>query len=204
MKTAMGKIALLVALATPVMFAAQEARPQARPGGPPPRRGALGEGMPQMPDPSGFFQAQAMRAIDEKGSLLLEMGKTAEAIQALQEVYTLDVPKQSPMYELKVHVIGSLAKAYLAAGQKGQALETIRKVLAEVSAGSPAEAAAWLEAGGVYKKAGMPEEALKAFDRSIDLSKKLAAGGWAPPSPPSGPGNPHSGPGGPPPGGEHR
>ena len=83
MKTAMRTIALLVALAMPVMFAAQEAQPQAKPGGPSPRRGAPGEGMPQMPDPSGFFQAQAMRAIDEKGSLLLEMGKTAEAIQAL-------------------------------------------------------------------------------------------------------------------------
>jgi tetratricopeptide (TPR) repeat protein len=204
MKTAKRTIALLVALAMPVMFAAQDAQPQAERGGPPPRRGAPGEGMPQMPDPSGFFQAQAMRAIDEKGSLLLEMGKTAEAIQALQEVYTLDVSTQSPMYELKVHVIGSLAKAYLAAGQKSQALETMRKLLSEVPAGSPSEAAAWLEAGGVYKKAGMPEDALKAFDRSIELSKKLAASGWAPPFPLGGPRNPHSGPGGPPSGGEHR
>ncbi len=202
MKTAMRTVALLWALAVPVIFAGQEAPPQTRPGGPPARRGGQGEGMPQMPDPTGFFQAQAMRAMDEKGSLLLEMGKNAEAIQALREVYTLDVSKQSPMYELKVHLIGNLAKAYLAAGQKSQALETMKKVLSEVPAGSPAEAAAWLEAGGVYKKAGMPEEALKAFDRSIELSEKLAVSGWAPPPPPGAPGGPFSGPGGPPSGGE--
>ncbi len=181
--------------------AAQQGQPPAKPGGPPPHGGPDGA-MPPAPDPAGFFQAQAMRAMDEKGTLLLEMGKPAEAVAALKDVYTLDVPKQSPMFELKVRVIASLAKAYLAAGQKAQALDTMKRVLAEVPPGSPAEAAAWLEAGTVYKKAGMPEEALNAFDKSIELSKKLAAGGFVPPPHPGALG-PRSGPGGPPPGGDH-
>ncbi len=188
------------AFAISLSAAAQEGQPVPRPGAPPPH-GAPG-GVPPAPDPAGFFQAQAMRAMDEKGSLLLEMGKPAEAVAALKDVYSLDVPKQSPLFELKVHVIGSLAKAYLAAGQKAQALETMKGALAEVPPGSPAEAAAWLEAGTVYKKAGLPEEALKAFDKSIELSKKLAAGGFAPPSPPGALGS-RPGPGGPPPGGDH-
>jgi tetratricopeptide (TPR) repeat protein len=200
MKRAILAVLVTAATAASCGLMGQEAPPQGRPGAPPPH-GAQGGDMPPAPDPAGFFQAQAMRAMDEKGSLLLEMGKPAEAVQALKDVYTLDVPKQSPMFELKVHVIGSLAKAYLAAGQKAQALETMKTALADVPPGSPAEAAAWLEAGTVYKKAGMPDEALKAFDKSIELSKKLAAGGFHPP-PPGGAQGPRSGPGGPPAGGD--
>lgn len=200
MKRAILAVLAAAALAASSGLRGQEAPPQGNPGGPPPH-GAPGGGMPPAPDPAGFFQAQAMRAMDEKGSLLLEMGKPAEAVVALKDVYTLDVPVQSPMFELKVHVIGSLAKAYLAAGQKAQAIDTLKKALAEVPPGSPAEAAAWLEAGTVYKKAGMPDEALKAFDKSIELSKKLAAGGLHPPPPGSAQG-PRSSPGGPPPGGD--
>jgi tetratricopeptide (TPR) repeat protein len=100
---------------------------------------------------------------------------------------------------MKVRVIGRLAKAYAEAGKKGDALDTVKKLLAEVPTGTPAEAAAWLEAGGVYRKVGMSEEALKAFDRSIELSKKLAKSGWAPPPFPGGPEGPRSGAGGPPP-----
>lgn len=163
-------------------------------GGRPPQRPAPGPGNPPPPD-SSFFYAQAMRAMDEKASLLLDQGKTAQAIQALQEVYSLEVPKESPFYEMKVRVIGRLAKAYAESGRKAEALDTLKKLLAEVPPGTPAEAAAWLEAGGVYKQAGMPDDALKAFDRSIELSKKLAKSGRAPPPPPGGPGGPRSGPG---------
>lgn len=132
-------LAVFVAAALAASFGlrGQEAPPQGKPPGGPPPHGAPGGGMPPAPDPAGFFQAQAMRAMDEKGSLLLEMGKPAEAVLALKDVYTLDVSRESPMFELRVHVIGSLAKAYLASGQKAQAIDTLKKALAEVPPAPP-------------------------------------------------------------------
>jgi len=189
-------IALLTLL--PLGAVAQDEFAQMPPEGRQPGRGP-GDGPPP-PQDASFFQGQAMRAMDEKASLLLEQGKTEQAIQTLAEAGSLDVSKGSPFYEFKVRLLGRLARTYLDTGKKSEALQTIKTLLAEVPAGTPAEAAAWLEAGGVYKKAGMPEEALKAFDRSIELSKKLAQTGWTPPSPQGSPRGPRSGPGGSPPG----
>lgn len=134
-----------------------------------------------------FFLTLAMRASDEKAGLLLEQGKTDAAIEELRRIVAVDVPKDSPPYDLKVRLIGRLAITLTNVGRPKEAVETIQKLLAEVPAGSPAEASAWLDAGVVYRQAGMPEEALKAFDRAIELSQKLAESGRRPlPGPPGG------------------
>ena len=176
------------ALLLPVLIGAQEGPPPQEGGGRPPRRQGQGpgDGNPPPRDAS-FYQGQAIRAIDEKASLLLEQGKTEAAIEAFKQVYTLEVPKNSPFYEGKVRLMGRLAKAYAESGHKPEALDTVKKLIAELPPGTPAEAAGWLEAGSVYKKTGMPDEALKAFDKAIELSKKLAEKGWNPPPPPGGP-----------------
>jgi tetratricopeptide (TPR) repeat protein len=122
-----------------------------------------------------------MRGLEQKAGLLVDQGKFSEAAEVLKEVYSYDVPKDSPFYELKVRMVGHLAKTYAAAGRKAEALDTVKKMLADVPAGGPPEAAAWLEAGAVYKKLGMTQEALDAFDRSIEMSKKLAQT-WTPPA----------------------
>jgi tetratricopeptide (TPR) repeat protein len=133
------------------------------------------------PQDSSFFQAMAMRALSEKVDLLLDQKRTDLAVQELRRVYTFDVPKAQPSYEMKVRLIGRLAELYAATGKKADALETAKGMLADVAPGTPAEAAAWLEAGTVYRAVGMPDEALKAFDRAIELSNKLAQTGWRPP-----------------------
>jgi tetratricopeptide (TPR) repeat protein len=143
------------------------------------------EGPPGPPfQDASFFQALAMRALNEKVDLLLDQKKTDAAIQELRRVYTFDVPKGQPSFEMKVRLIGRLAELYAATGKKPEALEAVKGMLADVVAGTPAEAAAWLEAGTVYRAAGMPDDALKAFDRAIDLSNKLAQNGWRPPQDP--------------------
>jgi tetratricopeptide (TPR) repeat protein len=188
-------VLILLALLFPVLLVAQE-KPVRQPGtGRPP--GPRREGQPPPPrDDAQFFKMQTLQAIEEKVDLLLEMGKVAAAIEELKKVYAIDIPKDHPGYEIKSHLIGRLAKAYADAGRKAEALETVRKLLADVPAGTPAEAGAWLEAGSVYKKLGMPDDALKAFDKAIELSKKLAATGWRRPSPPGAPGGPPPPPGG--------
>ena len=200
MKQQIKAVIVAPAVALPLLASARDTSPPQgerapQPDGPgmgmPPQRG--GPGGPPPPDASSY-KGQAMRAIDEKASLLLEGGRTADAIAALRDVYTLEVPTQSPFYELKVRIIGRLARAQADAGQKSEALDTIQRLLAEVQAGTPAEAAAWLDAGEVYRELGMADEALHAFDRSIGLSKKLAATGWTPPPPAGEPRGPRARP----------
>jgi len=161
-------IVLLVAACPAAALIAQE-----NPPGPPPQD-------------ASFFQGQAMRALSEKVDLLLEQRKADLAIQELRGVYTFEVAKAQPSYEMKVRLLGRLAELYAGANRKPEALETVRGMLADVAAGTPAEAAAWLEAGTVYRVVGMPEDALKAFDRAIELSNRLAQTGWRPAQRPRG------------------
>jgi tetratricopeptide (TPR) repeat protein len=103
----------------------------------------------------------------------LEQGKTDAALVEMKRAFDLDVPKVGPAYEMKAQLIGRFAITLAEAGRKKDSVDTIRKLVAEAPAGSVAEANAWLDAGSVYRKAGMPEEALKAFERSLELSQKL-------------------------------
>jgi tetratricopeptide (TPR) repeat protein len=152
------------------------------------------QGPPPQAMDAPFFQGQAMRALDEKVSLLVEQGKTAAAIEELRRVWDMHIPKLHPTYELKTRLLGRLAALYAATGAKEKSLETIKALLADVGPGTPAEAAAWLDAGSVYKTLGMTDEALKAFDRAIELSTRLSqSGGWRPPQGPRG-GPPRDGP----------
>jgi tetratricopeptide (TPR) repeat protein len=133
--------------------------------------------------------ALALRALDEKATLLLEQGKTDAALVELKRTFDIDIPRDHPAYELKAQGIGRFAITLTNVGRKKEAVETIQHLLAEVPPGSVAEAAAWLDAGTVYKQSGMPEEALKAFDRSIELAQKLAktrGPAGRPPQPPPG------------------
>ena len=122
----------------------------------------------------GFIYAQMLRAIEAKTSLLIEQGKNDAAIEELKRVEGLDIPKDHPAFEGKVHLMGRLATALSAMGRKKEAVETIQKLLAEVPSGTVSEASALVDAGQVYKNCDMPDEALKAFDRAIELSQKLA------------------------------
>jgi len=195
---------LLVSFLVSGALAAQEPRPQ----GPP--HGQADRG----PD-RNFFLAQTLRAIDQKAGILIDQGRHEAAADELRKVLAIDIPKDTPMFEAKVHLIGRLAISLTNIGKKKEAVETIQKLLAEVPKDSVAEAQALLDAGTVYRQSGMPDEALKMFDRAIDLSQKLAAKaprgpadggpparGFHPGQPPSGgrPG-PNAGPrpGGPPP-----
>lgn len=180
-------IPVLILAVSPVVFGAQPApapqagghrQPAPRPGGPP----------ADAPKDAVFFKVQTLQAVEEKVDLLRDLGKNDAIIEELKKVYAVDLPKDSPAYEMKSHLIGRLAMAYADAGRKPEAIDTLKKLLADVLPGTPAEASAWLEAGSVYKKLKMSEEALKAFDRAIELSKKLAQSGWRPPRPPGPPG----------------
>jgi tetratricopeptide (TPR) repeat protein len=137
----------------------------------------------------GFFLAQAMRAIDEKANLLIDQGKPEAAIVELEKVLTMDVPAWHPAFEMKVRMTGRLASTYAAVGRTTDAVRLVEKLLAAVPKDTPAEAAACLDAGMVYRQARMPEEALKAFDRAIVVSQKLAESG-RPSGPPSSWGRP--------------
>jgi tetratricopeptide (TPR) repeat protein len=142
----------------------------------------------------GFIYAQMLRAIEAKTSLLIDQGKPDAAIEELKKVVTLDVPKDHPAFEGKAHLMGRLATTLSLQGRKKEAVETIQKLLAEVPAGSVSEVSAVVDAGQVYRNCDMPDEALKSFDRAIELSQKLAK---APPRGPAGRPGPH--PPGPPP-----
>lgn len=146
-----------------------------------------------------FFLMQSLRAIEAKTSLLLEQGKNEAAIEELKKVAAVEIPKELPLYEAKAHLIGRLAITYTNIGKKKEAVETIQKLLADVQPGSVAEATAYLDAGVVYRQAGMPDEALKAFDRALELSQKLAKTPRGPAGRPGLPPGPLGGPpGGPP------
>ena len=184
------KLAVLAALAlVPAALAAQPA---------PAPAGAL----PRSPDPRGgpdrvFFLAQEVRALDEKVSLLVETGKPDVAIAVARKAEGVDIPKDHPAFELKVHLLARTAQIYADTGRKKEALEALAKVGADVPKDGPAEAAFLLDAGRVYRKLNMPDEALKAFDRVIELSDKLSRmgrrfdpGPGGRPGPPPGPPNP--------------
>lgn len=140
----------------------------------------------------GFLYVQMMRAIEGKADLLIEQGRGEAAIEELKKVQGIDVSKDSPPYEIKVHMLGKLAITLTNYDRRKEAVETIQKLLAEVPPGTPAEATAWLNAGTVYRQSGMPDEALKAFDRAIDLSQKLvrSPGPTGRPNPPRAGGRP--------------
>jgi len=161
------RVMLLVMLLVPGLLAAQgppastdEGRPKPGPGGPP--KDAL------------FYRGMAMLALDEKATMLAEAGSTDEAIAELRKVYDYDIPNDHPAFEIKVRLIGELATLYAADGRKAEAVNTIKGMLADLAEGTPAEAAAWFEAGKTYRAAGMVDEALEAFDRAIALSDALA------------------------------
>jgi tetratricopeptide (TPR) repeat protein len=121
-----------------------------------------------------FYRGMALLALDEKAGLLEDAGRTDAAIAELGKVYDFDIPKDHPAYEVKVRLLGKLATLYVSNGRKDEAVETIEGMLADVAKGTPAEAAAWFEAGKTYRAAGMTENALEAFDRAIALSDALA------------------------------
>jgi tetratricopeptide (TPR) repeat protein len=121
-----------------------------------------------------FYLAQEVRALDEKVSLLVETGKADAAIAEAKKADAIDIPKDHPAYELKIHVLARPAQIYADAGRKKEALDALAKLGADVPKDGPAEAAYLLDAGRVYRKLKMTDEALKAFDRVIELSDKLA------------------------------
>jgi tetratricopeptide (TPR) repeat protein len=195
--------ATLLFIIFPLILAAQQGGPPPPPEGRKPPGPRRGDRPPPGQKDDVFFKVQTLQAYEEKVDLLLEMGKIDAAIEELKKAQAVELPKGSPAYEMKCHLVGRMAKAYADAGRKAEALSTIQKLLADVLPGTPAEASAWLEAGSVYKKLKMNDEALKAFDKAIDLSKKLAQTGWRPPRPPDGEGGPPPPPGGrPAPGGK--
>lgn len=197
MKSPVRAIPILMALLLPAMSAAQQPPPSQPGSGRPPGPRREGQSPPPPAKDAVFFKVQALQATEEKVDLLLEMKRVDAAIEELKKGLAIDIPKDSPAYEMKCHLAGRLAKAYADAGRKAEALDTVKKLLGDVLPGTPAEATAWLEAGSVYKKLKMSDEALKAFDRAIELSKKLAATGWKPAGPPPGPpGGSRPGPGG--------
>lgn len=164
-------VAVLAAAAACLAFSAPalgQGPPQGMPPGPP------SDGERPGPPPDRFPMALTLRALDEKASLLLEQGKTDAALVEMKRAFDVAIPKDHPAYEIKAQVIGRFAITLTNAGRKKEGVETIQRLLAEVPAGSVAEAAAWLDAGTVYRQSGMPEEALKAFERSIELAQKLA------------------------------
>jgi tetratricopeptide (TPR) repeat protein len=164
----------VVLLVSAVLGAQQEPGP--RPGGAPFDR----DGPPPAND-AAYLRAQVMRALDAKADLLVAQGKPDLAISELRRVLAFEIPKTHPAFELKARLVGRLASLYAANGKKAEALETIKALLAGVAAGTPAEAGAWLDAGTVYRALDMPDEALKAYDRAIELSTTLARTGWRPP-----------------------
>lgn len=185
---------------------AQAQTPQAAPGGgsPPAKAAAQGPpgggGPPQGPPPDDrFFHGLSLLALDEKASLLAEQGQTDAAIAELRRVYSYELPKDHPVYEVRVRLIGKLAKLLAQSGHKEEATKALQDMLGDVAKGTPAEAAAWFEAGKAYRELKMPDEALKAFDRAIAVSDELARRGRGPDQGPGG------GPRGPRPGraGEH-
>lgn len=150
---------------------------------------------PPSPGPDRvFFQAQILRAIEGKAILYMEQGKQEAALEELKKALAVDIPRDHLMFEANAHLVGMLAITYTNVGKKKEGVETIQKLLQEVPPGSVAEASATLDAGTVYRQAGMPDEALKAFDRAIELSQKLAArpprGPAGRPMPPPPPGRP--------------
>jgi tetratricopeptide (TPR) repeat protein len=121
-----------------------------------------------------FFLAQEVRALDEKVSLLVETGKPDAAIAVARKAEAVEIPKEHPAYELKVHLLARTAQIYADTGRRKEALEALARTGADVPKDGPAEAAFLLDAGRVYRKLNMPDEALKAFDRVIELSEKLS------------------------------
>jgi tetratricopeptide (TPR) repeat protein len=150
---------------------------------------------PPPPHEDDFLFAQMFRAVEMKTDMLVEQGKTDAAIAELEKALTVEVGAGGPAYEMKVHIAGRLALVFAQAGRKEDAVQATQKLLAGVPTGSVAEATAQLDAGQVYRQLGMTEEAMKAFDRAIELSAKLARRPRGPAGPP---GHPPGG-GGPPP-----
>ena len=163
---------VLAALLLALPLAAQQ-------GSGPPHQGMQGMrgGMMSGEGDRCFYAAQELHALDAKVSLLVQMGRTDAALEELARVEAVEVPKSHPVYEVKAHLIGRFAVTLAEAGTKKPALETLQRLLADIPPGSPAEASAWLDAGTVYKTLSMPDEALKAFDKAIELAQKLARSG---------------------------
>ncbi|HNX48815.1 MAG TPA: tetratricopeptide repeat protein [Thermoanaerobaculaceae bacterium] len=134
-----------------------------------------------------FFHGMALMALDEKASLLVEAGKPDAAITELRKVYTYDLPKDHPVYEVRVRLVGKLARLLAASDKKDEATRTITEMLADVAKGTPSEAAAWFEAGKTYRELGRIDDALKAFDRAIALSDELSKQSWEHGPPEGGP-----------------
>jgi tetratricopeptide (TPR) repeat protein len=118
----------------------------------------------------GYLYGQILRAIDEKASMLIEQGKGEAAAEEMKRASTIDVPKDHPVFEMKVHLLGRLAITYTNLGRKQEALDTIRKVL-DVPLREAWPRPMPASTPTVYRQSGQPEEALKAFDRATELQK---------------------------------
>ncbi len=149
-------------------------------GGPPPGD----PGRP--PKEARFFLGLSLMALDEKAGMLAEAGQTDAAIAELKKVYAYNLPKDHPVYEVRVRLVGKLAVLQAKSGQKAEAVKTIQAMLADVAKGTPAEAAGYFEAGKAYRELKMTDEALKAFDKAIEVSDALAKQEWKPGPPPQG------------------
>ncbi len=187
---------LLLTLLVPTLAVAQPTPPSGGPAARPEGRPGRDRGMGPPPD-ARFFHGLSLMALDEKASLLAEQGHNDAAIAELRKVYAYDLPKDSPVYEVKVRLVGKLARLLATAGHTEEAVKTVQDMLADVAKATPSEAAAWFEAGRTYRAVGMTEEALKAYDRAIAVSDELAKREWKP-QPPGGGGPREHRPDGPP------
>lgn len=179
MTSALRTTSLLVALLASALAAAQPTPPSGGPGAPPEGRPGRDRGIGPPPD-ARFFYGLSLMALDEKASLLAEQGRNDAAIAELRKVYAYDLPKNNPVYEVRVRLVGKLARLLATTGHKEEAVKTVQDMLADVAKGTPSEAAAWFEAGKTYRAVGMTDEALKAYDRAIAVSDELATHEWKP------------------------
>jgi tetratricopeptide (TPR) repeat protein len=164
---------LLATLVVGAFAAAQSTPPPRDSMAPPEGRPGRDRGIGPPPD-SRFFHGLSLMALDEKASLLAEQGRNDAAIAELRKVYAYDLPKDSPVFEVRVRLVGKLARLLAAAGHTEEAVKTVGDLLTDVAKGTPSEAAAWFEAGKTYRTLGMVEDALRAYDQAIAASDELA------------------------------
>ncbi len=147
------------------------------------------------PDDRNFLLGQVLMAIDHRAQILSEQGKPEEALEELRRILTIEIPKDHPAYEIKVRVLGRIAMAYAQSGKRKEAIESLQRLLADVPPKSVAEASAYLDVGQVYRSLGMADEALKAYEKAIELSQKLAQNPPRRPRPMGPPPSGNTGPG---------
>ena len=115
-------------------------------------------------------------ALREKAKLYYKNGKKEKALGELKRIIDVEFPEGTEdreEYTVKFYAYVNAGKIYLELGQAKEAKDLLEEGVEKAPDVSEWTYDLYMTLGKVYEKLGMDKKAMKAFDKAMEISKKL-------------------------------